>query len=91
MRTRESPEYEDELRALTQWVENVPDSGYLAEPAADARWCHIWTEHPVAVARLHAFWLAWQELTDPPPAATSDPAPGTATTTTPPSTVETGA
>ncbi|MET8661693.1 MULTISPECIES: DUF4913 domain-containing protein [Streptomyces] len=61
----ESPEYEDELRALTQWVEGVLVPGYLAEPAADARWCHLWTEHPVAVARLHALWLAWQELTDP--------------------------
>ncbi|MFJ8945056.1 DUF4913 domain-containing protein [Streptomyces sp. NPDC102395] len=39
--------------------------GYLAEPSADARWCHPWWEHPVAVARLHAVWLAWQELTDP--------------------------
>ncbi|MDI3101856.1 DUF4913 domain-containing protein [Streptomyces sp. AN-3] len=39
--------------------------GYLAEPSADARWCHLWFEHPVAVARLHACWLAWQELTDP--------------------------
>lgn len=39
--------------------------GYLAEPSADARWCHLWFEHPVAIARLHAAWLAWQECTDP--------------------------
>ena len=39
--------------------------GYLAEPSADGRWCHLWFEHPVAIARLHAVWLAWQELTDP--------------------------
>ncbi|MFE5940179.1 DUF4913 domain-containing protein [Streptomyces sp. NPDC056470] len=39
--------------------------GYLAEPSTDARWCHMWFEHNVAVARLHALWLAWQELTDP--------------------------
>ncbi|WP_256339897.1 MULTISPECIES: DUF4913 domain-containing protein [unclassified Streptomyces] len=39
--------------------------GYLAEPSSDARWCHLWLEYPVAVARLHAAWLAWQELTDP--------------------------
>ncbi|MEV0695731.1 DUF4913 domain-containing protein [Streptomyces sp. NPDC050388] len=32
--------------------------GYLAEPSADARWCHLWFEHPPAVARLHACWLA---------------------------------
>ncbi|MGI5397794.1 DUF4913 domain-containing protein [Streptomyces sp. CA-251251] len=59
------PEYDDELRALIEWVEGVLVPGYLAEPSADARWCHLWFEHPVAVARLHACWLAWQELTDP--------------------------
>lgn len=59
------PEYDDELRALIEWVEGVLVPGYLAEPSADARWCHLWFEHPVAVARLHAAWLAWQELTDP--------------------------
>ncbi|MGA5183088.1 DUF4913 domain-containing protein [Streptomyces pseudogriseolus] len=61
----ESPEYDDELRALIEWVEGVLVPGYLAEPSADARWCPLWFEHPVAVARLHACWLAWQELTDP--------------------------
>ncbi|MFB6842216.1 DUF4913 domain-containing protein [Streptomyces sp. NPDC056361] len=59
------PEYDDELRALIEWVEGVLVPGYLAEPSSDARWCHMWFEHPVAVARLHALWLAWQELTDP--------------------------
>lgn len=59
------PEYDDELRALIEWVEGVLVPGYLAEPSADARWCHLWWEHPVAIARLHAVWLAWQELTAP--------------------------
>jgi hypothetical protein len=59
------PEYDAELRALIEWVEGVLVPGYLAEPSADARWCHLWFEHPVAIARLHALWLAWQELTDP--------------------------
>ncbi|MFF3127747.1 DUF4913 domain-containing protein [Streptomyces sp. NPDC057908] len=59
------PEYDDELRALIEWVEGVLVPGYLAEPSADARWCHLWFEHSVAIARLHAVWLAWQELTDP--------------------------
>ncbi|MGK9462790.1 DUF4913 domain-containing protein [Streptomyces sp. G6] len=59
------PVYDDELRALIEWVEGVLVPGYLAEPSSDARWCHLWFEHPVAVARLHACWLAWQELTDP--------------------------
>ncbi|MEU9998133.1 DUF4913 domain-containing protein [Streptomyces sp. NPDC050848] len=61
----DSPQYDDELRALIEWVEGVLVPGYLAEPSADARWCPMWFEHPVAVARLHALWLAWQELTDP--------------------------
>ena len=59
------PQYDDELRALIEWVEGVLVPGYLAEPSADARWCHLWFEHSVAIARLHALWLAWQELTDP--------------------------
>ncbi|MFF8279928.1 DUF4913 domain-containing protein [Streptomyces lateritius] len=61
----DSPQYDEELRALIEWVEGVLVPGYLAEPSADARWCHLWFEHPVAIARLHALWLAWQELTDP--------------------------
>lgn len=61
----DSPECDDELRALIEWVEGVLVPGYLAEPSADARWCHLWFEHTVAIARLHAVWLAWQELTDP--------------------------
>ncbi|MET7887804.1 DUF4913 domain-containing protein [Streptomyces avermitilis] len=61
----DSPLYDDELRALIEWVEGVLVPGYLAEPSSDARWCHLWWEHPPAVARLHALWLAWQELTDP--------------------------
>ncbi|CAL9677761.1 hypothetical protein SUDANB105_08072 (plasmid) [Streptomyces sp. enrichment culture] len=59
------PQYDEELRALIEWVEGVLVPGYLAEPSSDARWCHLWFEHPPAVARLHACWLAWQELTDP--------------------------
>lgn len=61
----DSPEYDDELRALIEWVEGVLVPGYLGEPSADARWCHLWFLHSVAIARLHAVWLAWQELTDP--------------------------
>ncbi|MFD3908993.1 DUF4913 domain-containing protein [Streptomyces californicus] len=59
------PDYDDELRALAEWVQGVLVPGYLSEPSAEARWCHLWPEHLVAVARLHALWLAWQELTDP--------------------------
>ncbi|MFJ3183906.1 DUF4913 domain-containing protein [Streptomyces sp. NPDC086796] len=59
------PEYDTELRGLIEWVEGVLVPGYLAEPSSDARWCHLWFEHTVAIARLHAVWLSWQELTDP--------------------------
>lgn len=61
----DSPAYDDELRALIEWVEGVLVPGYLGEPSSEARWCHLWFEHTPAVARLHALWLAWQELTDP--------------------------
>lgn len=61
----EPPQYDDELRALIEWVEGVLVPAYLAEPSSEARWCHLWFEHLPAVARLHACWLAWQELTDP--------------------------
>jgi hypothetical protein len=33
----DSPQYETELRALTEWAEGVLVSEYLAEPSADAR------------------------------------------------------
>lgn len=61
----EGAAFDDELRALIEWVEGVLVPGYLAEPSADARWCHLWFEHTDAIAHLHALWLAWQELTDP--------------------------
>ncbi len=62
----DSPAYEEELRALIEWVEGVLVPGYLAEPSHDNRWCYVWFEHPTGVVpRLHALWLAWQELTDP--------------------------
>ncbi|MEV7026649.1 DUF4913 domain-containing protein [Kitasatospora sp. NPDC093558] len=61
----EGEELDAELRLLAEWVEGVLVPGILAEPSADARWCHLWTEHWDAVGLLHATWLAWQELTDP--------------------------
>ncbi|MEV6357997.1 DUF4913 domain-containing protein [Streptomyces hydrogenans] len=61
----DSPQYDEELRGLIEWVEGVLVPGYLAEASSDARWCPTWFDHPVVVARLHAAWLAWQELTDP--------------------------
>lgn len=61
----DSPERDEELRALIEWVEGVLVPVYLGEPSPEARWCPRWFEHLPAVARLHALWLAWQELTDP--------------------------
>jgi hypothetical protein len=58
-------EYDQELAALAIWVEYVLVPIYLAEVSTTAPWCEVWWEHPPAVARLHALWLAWQELTTP--------------------------
>ncbi|MEV4437899.1 DUF4913 domain-containing protein [Streptomyces sp. NPDC049577] len=57
--------YDAELAALAMWVEYVLAACYLTEVSSSAPWCPRWFEHPQAVARLHALWLAWQELTTP--------------------------
>ncbi|WP_435137793.1 DUF4913 domain-containing protein [Actinacidiphila sp. bgisy144] len=58
-------EYDTELTALAAWVENLLVPTYLAEVSSSATWCASWWAHEAAVARLHACWLAFQELTDP--------------------------
>ncbi|MFK0160699.1 DUF4913 domain-containing protein [Streptomyces sp. NPDC090493] len=58
-------EYATELAALADWVANLLVPTYLSEVSSSATWCASWWAHPAAVARLHAVWLAWQELTDP--------------------------
>ncbi|MEU9030686.1 DUF4913 domain-containing protein [Streptomyces sp. NPDC048383] len=45
-------------------MEGVLVPCYLGEPSADTRWCPRVVRAPVAIAPLHACWLAWQELTD---------------------------
>ncbi|MCX5199692.1 DUF4913 domain-containing protein [Streptomyces sp. NBC_00249] len=57
--------YAAELAALDGWVTNLLVPTYLGEVSSSATWCACWWEHPPAVARLHALWLSWQELTDP--------------------------
>ncbi|MFQ6197747.1 DUF4913 domain-containing protein [Streptomyces sp. NPDC000405] len=57
--------YDAELTALGVWVRYVLAECYLTEVSSSAPWCQQWYEHPQAVARLHALWLAWQELTTP--------------------------
>ncbi|MGW0785919.1 DUF4913 domain-containing protein [Streptomyces sp. NPDC002913] len=57
--------YAAELAALAGWVRDLLVPTYLGEVSSSATWCARWWEHPAAVARLHAAWLAWQELTNP--------------------------
>ncbi|MFG3253299.1 DUF4913 domain-containing protein [Streptomyces sp. NPDC048172] len=56
--------YDEELAALKVWVEDLLLPVYGREITATRPWCAQWTEHPEAVARLHALWLAWQQFTD---------------------------
>ncbi|WP_328484869.1 DUF4913 domain-containing protein (plasmid) [Streptomyces sp. NBC_00377] len=58
-------EYDTELAALADWVANLLVPTYLVEVSSTSPWCASWWAHPAAVARFHAAWLAWQELTDP--------------------------
>ena len=59
------PVYDAELSALAFWVEHLLAPTYLNEITSQQVWCARWFNHPQAVARLHALWLAWQELTTP--------------------------
>ncbi|MEU9481191.1 DUF4913 domain-containing protein [Streptomyces sp. NPDC048191] len=56
--------YAEELAALTSWVHDLLLPVYGREITTGRPWCQQWEEHPEAVARLHALWLAWQQLTD---------------------------
>lgn len=56
--------YTAELAALSNWVNHLFLPVYGREISTTRPWCTQWHEHPEAVARLHALWLAWQQLTD---------------------------
>lgn len=56
--------YGIELDALTAWVNHLLLPVYGRETTTSRPWCHQWHDHPEAVARLHALWLAWQQFTD---------------------------
>ncbi|WP_326657795.1 DUF4913 domain-containing protein [Streptomyces sp. NBC_00385] len=56
--------YTVELAALTTWVNHLFLPVYGREVSSSRPWCAQWHEHPEAVARLHALWLAWQQFTD---------------------------
>ncbi|MEU5833041.1 DUF4913 domain-containing protein [Streptomyces diacarni] len=54
-------EYEDELDALSDWVEDFLRPVYGAEVTTAAPWCLQWQEHDDVVAWLHALWLAYHQ------------------------------
>jgi hypothetical protein len=56
--------YATELAALADWVHYLLLPVYGREISTTRPWCAMWYEHPEAVARLHALWLAWQQFTD---------------------------
>lgn len=56
--------YGVELDALAAWVNHLLLPVYGREITTSRPWCHQWHDHPEAVARLHALWLAWQQFTD---------------------------
>ncbi len=61
----EGEEYEDELDALSDWVDDFLLPVYGAEVTTAAPWCLQWQEHSDVVAWLHALWLAYQQHKDP--------------------------
>ncbi|MFJ9841704.1 DUF4913 domain-containing protein [Kitasatospora sp. NPDC101155] len=56
-------QYAAELAGLANWVNHLLLPTYGREISSTRPWCARWYEHPEAVARLHALWLAWQQLT----------------------------
>lgn len=61
----EGEAYEDELDALSDWVDDFLLPIYGAEVTTAAPWCLQWQEHSDVVAWLHALWLAYQQHKDP--------------------------
>ncbi|CAL9364047.1 hypothetical protein SUDANB105_00727 [Streptomyces sp. enrichment culture] len=60
----EGEAYEDELDALSDWVDDFLLPVYGAEVTTAAPWCLRWQEHDDVVAWLHALWLAYQQHKD---------------------------
>ncbi|MEU3553354.1 DUF4913 domain-containing protein [Streptomyces fragilis] len=57
----EGEEYEEELSALSDWVDDFLMPVYGAEVTTASPWCPQWQEHDAVVAWLHALWLAYQQ------------------------------
>ncbi|GAA2254765.1 DUF4913 domain-containing protein [Streptomyces amakusaensis] len=56
---------EDELDALTDWVDGFLLPAYGAEVTTAAPWCEQWQDHQDVTAWLHALWMAYQQHKDP--------------------------
>ncbi|MGW4204208.1 DUF4913 domain-containing protein [Streptomyces sp. NPDC004726] len=56
---------EDEIDALTDWVDGFLLPAYGAEVTTAAPWCDQWQEHRDVTAWLHALWMAYQQHKDP--------------------------
>ncbi len=61
----EGEAYEDELDALSDWVDDYLLPIYGAEVTTASPWCLQWQEHDDVVGWLHALWLAYQQHRDP--------------------------
>ncbi|MET8623713.1 DUF4913 domain-containing protein [Kitasatospora sp. NPDC004669] len=61
----DDPEYYAELELMTPWVDQILSATFGAEVTASRPWCVRWPEHPDAVGRIHACWLAWQAAISP--------------------------
>ncbi|WP_444950572.1 DUF4913 domain-containing protein [Micromonospora ureilytica] len=59
------PDYVEELRRLSMWVEKLLIPVYGEEVTSGAPWCPRWREHTEAIAQFHGLWLAWQDKTGP--------------------------
>jgi Domain of unknown function (DUF4913) len=63
--TLDGEEYENELDALSDWVDDFLLEVYGREVSTAAPWCERWQDHLEAVGRLHALWMAYQQHIEP--------------------------
>ncbi|QPP10305.1 DUF4913 domain-containing protein [Streptomyces bathyalis] len=61
----EGEAFENELDALTDWVDDFLMDTYGTEVSTAAPWCMRWQEHDDVVAWLHALWMAYQQHKEP--------------------------
>ncbi|WP_435124553.1 DUF4913 domain-containing protein [Actinacidiphila sp. bgisy144] len=61
----EGEAYEDEVDALSDWVDGYLMRIYGAEVSTAAPWCDQWQAHEDVVAWLHSLWLAYLQHKDP--------------------------